>query len=176
LQISYEIPSTEIYQKIWPWATNSLTKRIKQIQSNLLEGPGIKITISRDNKKNTSTIRVEKEPPLAPEPPKDQNQAQKRVENPGGTLAPGGSKPPIDIEPPTNNLENQAQNNDFGGTGRNGGILPTQQKGKDNETENDSLPSSSSPIYRLGHSDIFACHNCRQKGDKWFMQKHICRG
>jgi hypothetical protein len=106
-------------QKMWPKATNSLTKKIKQIQSNLLEGPGIKITISRDNKKNTSTIRVEKEPPLPPEPPIDKNLAQKQVQNAGGTLAPGGYKPPIDIEPPTNNLENRAQNNDFGGTGGN---------------------------------------------------------
>lgn len=29
-------------------------------------------------------------------------------------------------------------------------------------------------IYRLGHSDTFACHNCKNKGDKWFMQKHVC--
>jgi hypothetical protein len=123
-----ETNNIDTTQKMWPRATNSLTKRIKQIQSNLLEGLGVKITISRDNKMNTSTIRLKKEPPLPPEPPKDQNQAQKRVENTGGTLAPGGSKPPIDIEPPTNNLENQAQNNDFGGTGGNGGILPTQQK------------------------------------------------
>ena len=115
-------------QKIWPRATNSLTKRIKQ--SNLLEGLGIKITISRDNKKNTSTIRVEKEPPVPPEPSKDQNQAQKQVQNAGGTLAAGGSKPPIDIEPPTDNLENQAQNNHSGGTGGNGGILPTLMEGQ----------------------------------------------
>jgi hypothetical protein len=31
-------------------------------------------------------------------------------------------------------------------------------------------------IYRLGHSDIFACDNCKQKGDKWFMEKHFCQG
>ena len=30
-------------------------------------------------------------------------------------------------------------------------------------------------IYRLGHSDTFACHNCKNKGDKWFMQQHDCR-
>ena len=55
--------------------------------------------------------------------------------------------------------------------------LPNK-KGKDNETGDDSLPSSSSssPIYRLGHSDTYACHNCKQKGDKWFMQKHWCKG
>ena len=31
-------------------------------------------------------------------------------------------------------------------------------------------------VYRLGHSDIWACNNCKQRGDKWFMQKHLCRG
>jgi hypothetical protein len=32
----------------------------------------------------------------------------------------------------------------------------------------------SKTIYRLGHSDIFACKNCKLSGDIWFMQKHIC--
>ncbi|HJT46889.1 MAG TPA: hypothetical protein VJ729_01815 [Nitrososphaeraceae archaeon] len=30
-------------------------------------------------------------------------------------------------------------------------------------------------LYRLGHSDTWACKNCIQKGDTWFMQQHICR-
>lgn len=33
----------------------------------------------------------------------------------------------------------------------------------------------SNSIYRLGHSDNWACKNCRQRGDKWFMQQHLCR-
>jgi hypothetical protein len=32
----------------------------------------------------------------------------------------------------------------------------------------------SKTIYRLGHSDMFACHNCKNKGDKWFMRVHDC--
>jgi hypothetical protein len=113
-----------------PKATNSLTKRVKQIQSNLLEGLGIKITISRDNKKNTSTIRVEKEPPLPPEPPTEENRAQNQVQNPGGSFSIGGSEPPGAKVPPTNNLENHAQKHDFGGTGGNGGILHTLIEGQ----------------------------------------------
>ena len=32
-------------------------------------------------------------------------------------------------------------------------------------------------IYRIHpHSDIFACENCRRKGDKWDMKEHHCRG
>ena len=26
------------------------------------------------------------------------------------------------------------------------------------------------------HSDIFACENCRLRDDRWFMEKHDCRG
>jgi hypothetical protein len=33
----------------------------------------------------------------------------------------------------------------------------------------------SESIYRIGRSDNWACRNCRQKGDKWFMQQHLCR-
>jgi hypothetical protein len=32
-------------------------------------------------------------------------------------------------------------------------------------------------IYRIHpHSDIFACENCRLRDDRWFMEKHDCRG
>jgi hypothetical protein len=31
-------------------------------------------------------------------------------------------------------------------------------------------------IYRLGHSDTWACENCRQKGDVHYMGKHLCKG
>jgi hypothetical protein len=32
-------------------------------------------------------------------------------------------------------------------------------------------------IYRIRpHSDIFACENCRLKGDKWEMRQHPCKG
>jgi hypothetical protein len=51
-----------------------------------LEGLGICITISRDNKKNTSIIRIERKPPIPPEPPEDENQAQNEHKKIGGTL------------------------------------------------------------------------------------------
>ena len=31
-------------------------------------------------------------------------------------------------------------------------------------------------IYRLGHSDIWVCKNCKIKADKHFMQIHDCSG
>jgi hypothetical protein len=30
-------------------------------------------------------------------------------------------------------------------------------------------------IYRLGHSDNFACKNCKVRGDKFFMEAHVCK-
>lgn len=40
-----------------------------------------------------------------------------------------------------------------------------------------SSPSLSSPkpnIYRIGRTDTFGCENCNNKGDRWFMQEHVC--
>jgi hypothetical protein len=31
-------------------------------------------------------------------------------------------------------------------------------------------------IYRIGHSDKWACKNCKIVDDIWFMQVHNCRG
>lgn len=33
-----------------------------------------------------------------------------------------------------------------------------------------------SNIFRLGHSDIWACKNCALKDDIWFMEQHRCKG
>ena len=35
---------------------------------------------------------------------------------------------------------------------------------------------SKSTILRLGRSDIFGCHNCKQRGDRWYMETHDCSG
>jgi hypothetical protein len=45
-----------------------------------------------------------------------------------------------------------------------------------NNVSQASHSESSNTIYRLGRSDIFACHNCRLRGDKWEMLKHPCKG
>jgi hypothetical protein len=44
----------------------------------------------------------------------------------------------------------------------------------DSDYPGDIIHTSS--IYRLGHSDTWACEDCKQKGDKWFMQQHLCSG
>lgn len=50
-------------QHLWPKAPNALVRKLNTIKSNLLEGLGFSVTISRittGKNKNTSTIRIEK--------------------------------------------------------------------------------------------------------------------
>jgi integrase len=56
--------------------------------------------------------------------------------------------------------------------------LQTRENKQDSPNSTNStslyLPDS---IYRIyPHSDIWACNNCKQRGDKWFMRQHPCRG
>jgi hypothetical protein len=157
--------------KYWPKAGNSFTRRLNQISSNLLEGPGIDVQISRiwgrnngNGKVNTSIIRIQKVgniSPIPPIPPAAQNHEGNEPEAAGGILAAGDIIPPTLEIPPAANPENRAQNEAAGDIGDIGGILRTK---------------GAPPIYRLGHSDKFACHNCRIRGDKWDMEQHECRG
>ena len=62
-------------------------------------------------------------------------------------------------------------------------IVPTSQSksssqiGEDSSNNNKQQSMETSTIYRLGHSDIFACNNCKQRGDKWYMRQHLpCSG
>jgi hypothetical protein len=44
-----------------------------------------------------------------------------------------------------------------------------------NDTAEQQIPNT---IYRIAHTDRWACRNCNVKGDKWFMLTHpeYCRG
>jgi hypothetical protein len=101
--------------------------------------------------------KISSEQPVSPE---DRNQAQLHLENPGDIAWDNDPISP-DISPAANS-QNHAQNHQSGDTGYTGDIIHTS--------------SSSLPIYRLGHSDTFACEYCNQKGDKWFMGQNVCRG
>ena len=100
-------------------------------------------------------MKIRKISPECPVSPEDANQAQLQLENPGDIAG------DIDLISPEENTENQAKSEQSGDTGYTGDILHT---------------SSSLPIYRLGHSDIFACENCKLKGDIHSMKQHNCRG
>jgi hypothetical protein len=58
--------------------------------------------------------------------------------------------------------------NDKTSSGTQTSLLTPQQT----TTTNDFAVAKT--IFRLGRSDTFACHNCKNKGDKWFMQRHNC--
>jgi hypothetical protein len=46
---------------------------------------------------------------------------------------------------------------------------PSEPSANDPPAIEQQTPDS---IYRIGHSDLFACNNCNVKGDKWFMLTH----
>lgn len=136
------------------------------------------------------TARIAKIPPVSRIPPVKQNHEENQSKTTGDNSGIGDIIPPTNQIPPVENHQNHAQKSETGDTGGIGGILPThiegQQKRKateaqagnecDNGLASSSSSGESSSIYRLGHSDTFVCYNCKQKGDKWFMQKHLCTG
>ncbi len=108
--------------KSWPKSVNYLTRRLNLIRSNLLEGPGISVTIDRvtsGNKKskNTSIIRVEKIGPLPPLPPlcpPDKNWARNEDKISGDTLSTMQQISPPEDEQPHNE---KGESGDSGGDG-----------------------------------------------------------
>jgi len=52
---------------------------------------------------------------------------------------------------------------------------PSEPSGSESVSGSHKDLNISSTIYRLGHSDIFGCKNCKVKGDKFFMESHICK-
>ena len=84
--------------RLWPKAANSFTRRLNQISSNLLEGPGIDVQVARitdiKGKANTSSIKIAQIPPIPPIPPVDQNHEGNLAKTAGDTLAAGGIIPP----------------------------------------------------------------------------------
>jgi hypothetical protein len=43
-------------------------------------------------------------------------------------------------------------------------------------TTTSSIVDINQNIYRLGHSDSWACKYCKLKGDRWSMGQHMCKG
>ena len=130
--------------KFWPKAANSLTKRLRPILSNLREGLGIHVVITRNTtgkNKNTSTIRIWKESPLPPLSPPGQNQAQNEDNIGGGSLESGDRTSTEQQVSPPETGEIQAQKPESGGSGDSGGFIPALQEGADGLNTN-VLPDS----------------------------------
>jgi hypothetical protein len=128
--------------KEWPKASNSLTKRLRSLLSNLREGLGIhvvmgRITTGSSKNKNTSIIRIWKESPPSPlSPPTDQN----HDENSGDSPYSGGSIHIEDHISPPEMIQNYAQKLESGGSGDSGGFIPTLKKGENPNDNNSSHP------------------------------------
>jgi hypothetical protein len=94
----------------------NVLRRLNQIRSNLLEGLGIEVTISRittggnRSKANTSYVKIRKIPPAPPIPPVSENHEGDQAKNAGGISSNGGTIPPRDKIPPAQNTENHVQN------------------------------------------------------------------
>jgi hypothetical protein len=112
--------------KQWPKSPSALSRRLNQIRSNLLEGLGIEVTISRKNKSkaNTAYIEIRKMPPMSPIPPVTQNHEGNNSKTIGGIPNTGDIMPPANKIPPIQTPENHAQKSATGDTGGIGDILP----------------------------------------------------
>jgi DNA polymerase elongation subunit (family B) len=113
-------------QHLWPKAPNSLVRKLNTIKSNLLEGLGISVTISRNTtgkNKNTSTIKIEKISPLSPPSPPGQNYTQNEERISGGISGSGDTTSTIQQKPPPETGQNHGQKSDSGGSGDGGGSI-----------------------------------------------------
>ncbi len=119
--------SIDTTSKEWPKASNSLTKRLRPLLTNLREGLGIHIVLGRtttgsNKNKNTSIIKIWKESPLSPLPPTDQNHYSG---DGGGSFCSGDTTSnEAHISPPSNN-QYHAQKWGNGGSGGSGAFVAT---------------------------------------------------
>jgi hypothetical protein len=139
--------------RLWPKAANSFTRRLNQISSNLLEGPGIDVQVTRitdiKGKANTSSIKISQIPPIPPIPPADHNHEGNLAKTAGGTLTAGDIIPPASEIPPVKMTENHAQNRVTGDTGDTGGIFSTEGGPSTYEhlTETEYFPNLNRTVY-----------------------------
>ena len=183
----------DMRSNLWPKAPNILSRRLKDVKTNLRR-IGIFVERPIDTETNTKLVEIQKVSPESPASPENPNYLGSENENTGDTA---GDTCTEKIVSPEKSNNNQAQNEYSGDTSDIGDSLQSlaisnidqqQQQQQANNitiTAINSFPNKvqqgndltiAKAIYRLGHSDTFGCHNCKQKGDKWFMEKHFCQG
>jgi hypothetical protein len=131
--------------KEWPKASNSLTKRLRPLLSNLREGLGIhvvmgRITTGSSKNKNTSIIRIWKESPPSPLPPLSASPDQNYSKESGGSVFSGDMYDPVAIISPPQESQYHAQKLGSGGSGDSGGFIATLDR--DGNIKDDSCPLS----------------------------------
>jgi hypothetical protein len=153
--------------RLWPKAANSFTRRLNQIRSNLLEGLGIdvqisRVTDSRDGKINTSSIKISQVSPIPPIPPIPQNHEGNQARSAGDILSAGDIIPPTNEIPPIKEAQNHAQNEPTGDIGDIGGIFST-------EGVNGNGDGGSRSSYSCYHCDGF------HTGNQDYYENHMAR-
>lgn len=139
----------------WPSAPNSLSRKLNEVRTNLRE-VGILIERPVDTKTNITLVEIIKASPESPISPEDPNQAQLTLETTSdidGDIYTTQKQISPEISP-ENTVEICAQDKQTGDIGHTGDVV------------------HNSNIYRLGHSDTWACKNCSLKDDRWFMEQH----
>jgi len=185
-----EVLKIDMRSNLWPKAPNILSRRLKDVKTNLRR-IGIFVERPIDTETNTKFVEIQKISPESPASPEYPNYLRSENENTGDTV--GDTRIEKIVSPEKSN-NNQAQNEYSGDTSDIGDSLQSlaisniYQQQQQNNVTNAAINSFSNniqqgngltvakTIYRLGHSDTFGCHSCKQKGDKWFMQKHFCQG
>lgn len=93
---------------------------------------------------------------------REENQARNEAENREDISGPEDTYPRDDTISSRKKGENRAQNGN--------------REGREGIEDIGPISLEHGTIYRLEHSDTFACHNCKKRGDKWFMEEHQCSG
>jgi hypothetical protein len=112
----------------WPKEVRWLIRRLNQIRSNLLEGLGIDVRITRvttnvKGKVNTSSTVIRKITPIPPITPVGRNHEENKEENTGDILSIGDILTRTDEITPVKSAQNHTQNLEIGDTGDNGVIF-----------------------------------------------------
>jgi hypothetical protein len=99
----------------------------------------------------------------------------------GSAEAQSSSKQVDDIKNVKNQLDDRKKSPDISTNPANPSIDKGSKQSiapKEPTQPTQPTPTALKSIYRLGHSDTWACSrkNCNLRGDKWFMQKHNCKG
>ena len=53
-------------------------------------------------------------------------------------------------------------------------VVQSPHLDNENMINSNVINANSTLTYRIGRTDIFACQNCKQRGDIWYMQQHTC--
>jgi hypothetical protein len=133
-------------QKSWPKEVRWLIRRLNQIRSNLLEGLGIDVQVTRitrnvKGKTNTSSIRIQKITPMTPMTPVSQNQEGNLDKIAGVIPSTGDIMIPINKITPVKGSQTHAQNEEIGDTG-DIGVISQLEEGIEVRGGNEGITTS----------------------------------